>query len=106
MAEFYLLVKRTEVTDMTFLEYDEQDILDAAFHDGEVHGHQTGVVEGKRIRTVSVARSWVEKGRHQISKALFAMSTGIAETILDQVLQLVLANPDWDNKRVAEAVQW
>lgn len=95
---------------MMLSEYDEQDALDAVYHDG----HQTGIaegidkgrVQGEQIHAVSNVREWNKSFRQQVTKSACAQMNKITESVVDQIVQLISANPDWDNKKVAEAVQW
>ena len=42
----------------------------------------------------------------QVCKAVLTMMSGIAETVIDQIVQLISACLDWDDVSAAENVQW
>ena len=92
------------------LEYDVQDALDAVYHDGYQSGVAEGIdkgrEQGRQIHAVSSVREWNKSFRQQVTKPACAQMNKISESVVEQIVQLITASPDWDDKKVAEAVQW
>ena len=85
-----------------FLSDSPEETLRIVYRDNWV----LGFVEGVLKRSVSCVRHWNEFGRQTMTKELCVQLLQMSESVVDQILQVTAAHPDWDDEAVWKAVQW